>query len=237
MISRHQSCAIIAAFALLGCGGAEARPKASRVTASAVVNAGADTSAGRSDERVRRADLSRIRGDSAAKVWVVIVSDFQCPFCKLWHDSTFGVIDREYVATGKVRVAYVNFPLRRHPNAVPSAEAAMCGAAQGKFWEFHDRLFEQQDKWALMADPTPALEAIASELKLDLAAWKACTTTHLMQPMIRADYARGVQANVNSTPTFFVGNQVLEGAQRAPAMREAINKALAAAGVGTGGAK
>src|SRR5215210_7202557 len=59
------------------------------------------------------ADKARIRGAATAPVWLVEISDFQCPFCKEWHDKTFATIDREYVKTGKVRLAYLNFPLSR----------------------------------------------------------------------------------------------------------------------------
>ena len=74
-----------------------------------------------------RADRGRIRGADSAKVWVVEVSDFQCPYCKQWHDQTFEALDREYVQTGKVRLAYLNYPIASlHPNANAASEAAMC---------------------------------------------------------------------------------------------------------------
>src|SRR5258705_2057932 len=69
------------------------------------------------------ADRARIRGSETAQVWLVEISDFQCPFCKQWHDETFAKIDQEYVKTGKVRLAYLNFPLIRiHHNAQAAAE-------------------------------------------------------------------------------------------------------------------
>lgn len=214
-----------------GCGGAEAKNKASAGTASAAMNAAAGGSAS-SDERVHRADLARIKGDTTAKVWMVIVSDFQCPFCKMWHDSTAATIDKEYVATGKIRVAYVNFPLRRHQFAMLSAESAMCAGAQGRFWEFHDALFEDQDKWSVTSDAAPSFEAMAARLGLNVAEWKSCVSSHVMEPMIKADLQRGVGSGVNATPSFLIGETKLEGAASAPAIRSAIDKALAAAGSG-----
>ena len=79
-----------------------------------------------------RADRGRILGDSTAAIWIIMASDFQCPFCKQWHDSTFGKLTQEYVRTGKVRLAYMNYPLPQHKNAMPAAEASMCAAVQGK---------------------------------------------------------------------------------------------------------
>src|SRR5919205_3448630 len=88
----------------------------------------------------RIADHARVQGSDNAKLWVVEVSDFQCPYCKRWHAETYPAIKRDYVDAGKVRLAYVNFPLTGHKNAWPAAEAAMCAALQGKFWELHDSL-------------------------------------------------------------------------------------------------
>jgi protein-disulfide isomerase len=217
--------------ALAACGGAEAKNKGEQPAASAAVSA-APAASPASDEQVRRADLARIKGDTTAKVWMVIVSDFQCPFCKIWHDTTAATIEQEYVATGKIRVAYVNFPLRRHQFAMLSAESAMCAGAQGKFWEFQDALFAEQEKWSVLADAAPSFEAMAARLGLDVPAWKSCVSSHVMEPMIRADLQRGSSAGVNATPSFLIGDTKLEGAARAPAFRDAIDKALAAAGAG-----
>ncbi|MFN8571808.1 MAG: thioredoxin domain-containing protein [Gemmatimonadaceae bacterium] len=213
--------------ALAACGGAEARAKPTPEDAAKVQPATAANAPASADERVRRADMSRIKGDSAAKVWLVIVSDFQCPYCKVWHDSTGSTIEREYVATGKVRMAYVNFPLRMHQHSREASEGAMCAGAQGKFWEYGDKLFATQPEWSREATATPAFDAIGTGLGLDMTAWRACMTEHAMAGMIDADYDRGVKANVNSTPTFFVGDQVIEGAEGAAKFRAALDKALA----------
>src|SRR5213079_1028197 len=90
---------------------------------------------GPQDEISDRADQGRIAGSPNAGVWVIAASDFQCPFCKRWHDETYPLILRDYVQTGKIRLAYLNYPISSHTYAVPSAEAAMCASAQGKFWQ------------------------------------------------------------------------------------------------------
>src|SRR5438270_1961275 len=82
------------------------------------------------DSNITRADLARIQGSPNAPLWVIEVSDFQCPYCKQWHDQTYTAFVAQYVKTGKVRLAYVNFPLGIHVHAFPAAEAAMCAAAQ-----------------------------------------------------------------------------------------------------------
>ena len=72
-----------------------------------------------------RADGGRIAGDPKATVWVVMASDFQCPYCKTWHDAAFQSVLKTYVNTGRVRLAFLNMPLSIHPNAVVAAEAAL----------------------------------------------------------------------------------------------------------------
>lgn len=184
------------------------------------------------DERVKRADESRIKGSASAKVWVVIASDFQCPYCRTWHDSTSAKLDEEYVKTGKVRVAYVNFPLNQHQNARPSAEAAMCAGAQGKFWEMHDKLFATVNEWGGEGSRPgggDVFARLAKEIGLDTAAYEQCVKDHVMLPMIEADRERAVQSGANSTPSFLIGGEILAGAQPIEQFRPVIDKALAAA--------
>ena len=95
----------------------------------------------------KAADKGRATGNPAAAIWLVEVSDFQCPWCKKFHDETFATVKKEYVDSGKIRLAYLNLPLSMHANAMPAAIAAMCASAQGKFWEMHDKLFDTQQTW------------------------------------------------------------------------------------------
>jgi protein-disulfide isomerase len=184
------------------------------------------------DTLVKRADLARIRGDSTSQLWMIMISDFECPYCKSWHDSVDGPIKREYVATGKIRQAYINFPLPQHPHAVAAAEAAMCAGAQGKFWELHDAIFNSQDEWVKLADAAPFYSKLGKDIGLDTAALDACVASHRMLPMIESDRERGRQAGVRSTPSFIIGGRVnMVGVQPASAIRHVIDSLLA------GGAK
>jgi protein-disulfide isomerase len=176
-----------------------------------------------------KADQGRIRGDSSAKLWVIMVSDFQCPFCRQWHDEVFATVARDYVATGKIRIAYLNFPLSGHQNAVPAAEAAMCASVQGKFWEMHDAIFRAQDRWAGLADPRPAFAELAKSVGVAEAPYQACIESGATRAMIAADQQRAGSAGVKATPTFFVGSQQIEGAVPLPDFRAALDRALAAA--------
>jgi protein-disulfide isomerase len=176
------------------------------------------------------ADRARIRGSEGAQVWLVEISDFQCPFCKQWHDETFAKIDQEYVKTGKVRLAYLNFPLSRiHKNAQAAAEAAMCAGVQGKFWELHESLFQTQPKWADLKSPLAVFDSLARAAKVEPKGWGNCMSTHATAKLIQADRDRSTQAGVESTPTFFIADRALAGAYPVDTFRVVLDQALAKA--------
>ena len=179
------------------------------------------------DSDAVKADLARIQGSPTAPVWVIEVSDFQCPYCKQWHEQTYRKLRDEYVSTGKIRLAYVNFPLAQHVHAGPAAEAAMCAGAQGKFWEMHDALFTSQDKWAGLPSTATHFHSLAQATGVDISRWLECVRSGKMRPWIQADHDRAERAGAGSTPSFMIGDQLLVGAQPIENMRSAIDSALA----------
>ena len=221
---------VFAAFLSAACSRTETPAASAEQLDSAggdVVPAAAGLS-GLTDSISAIADRSRIRGAATAPVWLVEISDFQCPFCKQWHDETFAKIDEEYVKTEKVRIAYLNFPLSRmHKNAQAAAEAAMCAGVQGKFWELHDSLFDTQARWAESRTPIVVFDSLAKAAGVDLKRWDNCMTTHATAKLIEADRDRSARAGVESTPTFFVGDRALAGAFPVDTFRVAIEQALA----------
>jgi protein-disulfide isomerase len=177
-----------------------------------------------------RADLARIQGSPSASVWVIEVSDFQCPFCKQWHDQTYQTLRDEYVKTGKVRLAYINFPLAQHVHAWPAAESAMCAGAQGKFWEMHDALFTSQAKWEVLPSPALFFDSLARSAGVDSARWRQCIQSGKMKAWIQADHDRAQAAGAASTPSFMIGDRILVGAQPIENLRSVIDSALVKAG-------
>lgn len=175
------------------------------------------------------ADSGRILGAPGAKVWLLMVSDFQCPYCKMWHDQSFDTLRREYVATGKVRMAYLHYPLDQHEQAMPSAEAAMCASAQRKFWEYQSALFGTVERWGKGGDQSAVYDSLAQAQGLDMPRFRACTRSHVMRAVVEADRDRMAQAGVRSTPSFFVGSQGLAGAQPIGVFRQALDAELAKA--------
>jgi protein-disulfide isomerase len=176
-----------------------------------------------------RVDLARTRGDSAARIWVIMVGDFQCPACRLWHGESFPRVMSEYVRTRKVRIAFVNYPLNIHANAVVASEAAMCAAAQGRFWEMHDALYHDQPTWEGRRDPRPAFATLAIRAGVDTVAWGTCMRMRTTLPLVTSDRERIASGpGFRSTPSFIVGTQTVVGAVPFDSLRKVIEAQLRA---------
>ncbi len=178
---------------------------------------------------LRKADLGRITGDSAAKIIVLEISDFQCPYCKSFHDSTYYLLRTNYIDNGKARMAYVNLPLRSHQNSWPAAEAAMCASVQGKFWTMHDSLFNAQERWAAIAKPDTMFLRFANSMSLDAKSFGSCQSTHATRPLIASDADRASSAGINGTPGFIIGDSLLSGAYPFADFKRVIDANLASA--------
>jgi len=159
------------------------------------------------------------RGPANARVEIIEFADFQCPFCL----RSYPVVARVLSAYGdRVRLVYRHFPLSSHPNARPAAEAAACAAEQGKFWEYYNRLFTNQDK---LTDADLKGHAIA--VGLDTAKFGSCFDARKYSKDIDADIAAGSEVGVSGTPAFFINGRPLDGAQPFEAFKEVIDEELA----------
>jgi protein-disulfide isomerase len=151
-------------------------------------------------------DNAYVFGAPTARVAVVEFADFQCPYCGQFASGSFSDIRAKYVDTGKVRFAFVSFPLEQiHPFALDAAVAADCGSQQGRFWEMHDRLFAGQATLT-----REAFLAHAQSLHLDLNRFTSCLDKHDTVRMREAE-AEGRVLGVTGTPTFFVGSVGKDG--------------------------
>jgi protein-disulfide isomerase len=168
------------------------------------------------DSVIPRADAGRNKGADSARVTIVEVSDFQCPYCREFAATTYPRIDSAYVRTGKAKMVYINLPLSSHANAFPAAEAAMCAGVQGKFWPMHDRLFATQREWSSQHDAVQRFERLAQALQLDMAAYRDCTANDRTAPIIISDAMQAAEAGINGTPAFILlssaGQRSLSGA-------------------------
>jgi protein-disulfide isomerase len=157
---------------------------------------------------------SRTKGSPDAPVTVYEMSDFQCPYCRKFALETFPLLERAYVATGKVRWVFVNFPLTSvHPNAVAAAEAALCAGKQGAFWAVHDLLYQHQDTWAPLKEPGPFLLSLADSAGISKPALLACVQAPGTRGEVRADAEGAERSGAGSTPTFYIEGGLLVGAQ------------------------
>lgn len=209
---------------VVGCGRADAADRSATPNGVTAVN---DTL---SDSVLfQRADRGRIIGPDSA-IWVVMISDYQCPYCKQWHDQSMAALKRDYIDAGKVRFAYLHLPLESiHPHAKAEAEASLCAGVQGQFWAFSEALFASQGVVKTMSSPVPLFSRIARELKLDEEAFGRCRTSPMIAKLVANDIRQATQAGVQSTPSFLVGDFLVQGAIPYPDFRRAVDTALVVA--------
>lgn len=151
-------------------------------------------------------DSHVIYGDPVtAKVKIVEFSDFECPFCGS-AAPTVKAITEKYGED--VSVSYAHFPLSFHPSARPAALASECAAEQGKFPQYHDKLFANQQSLS-----TASLKQYAVDLGLNAEQFNGCLDSQKYGSEVDADFALGSQSGVSGTPTFFINGQKLVGAQ------------------------
>jgi len=158
-------------------------------------------------------------GSKKAPVTIVEFSDFQCPYC-LRVAPTMKKIRATY--GDKVRVVWKDFPLTQiHPQAFKAGEAGHCAAEQGKFWEYHDQLFENQQ--ALMPDD---LKKYAAAVGMDGERFNSCLDMSKHAEVVRDGVAQGNRLGINSTPTVFVNGRRVSGAQPYEVFAAAIDEEL-----------
>ena len=210
-----------------GCRSSDGQATPSRSQGATSAAAG-DTA--RANALLERADAGRIQGASTAPVWLVEISDFQCPYCKQWHDETYPLIKREFIDRGLVRMAYVNLPIVSiHRHAAPAAEAAMCAATQERFWPVHDAIFATQNSWNKLDDATQVFDSLAIAAGVDADQFRGCVRSQIMRRLLNGDRLRAGSAGVTSTPVFFVGDEMIRGAAPIQEFRAAIERARAKA--------
>lgn len=159
-------------------------------------------------------------GPKDASITLVEFSDFQCPFCKRWHDEVFEPLLAAY--PGQIRLVYRNLPLTTiHPDAMSAAEAAMCAGEQDAFWPFHEKLFSSS---TLGMD---VYLQYGQQLNLDMTKFETCVTGNKYQADIQKDSEFAIDLGISSTPTFFVNGLAIVGAQPLDVFKQIIDKELA----------
>lgn len=141
------------------------------------------------------------KGNAEARVALIEFSDYECPFCIRHSRETMPLIEKNYIATGRILYGFRDFPIDQlHPQAIRAHEAVQCAGDQDKYWEMHGRMFGQP------AQHTPeALEAVAAQVGLDLGAFRACVAASTHTAAIRQSVAQAESFGANGTPAFFIG--------------------------------
>ncbi|MGH7520905.1 MAG: DsbA family protein [Gemmatimonadales bacterium] len=162
---------------------------------------------------------ARSKGRPDAPVTVYEMADFQCPACRQFATQVLPTLEREFIETGKVRWVFINLPLTSiHPNAMASAEVAMCAARQGpdRFWRLHDLLFQEQDNWAKLPQPRAVLVSMARRAGADRGKLLACLDGGTVRAEVERDAQRAARTGARGTPSFYIEGGLLQGAPATP---------------------
>lgn len=181
------------------------------------------TSGTKGIDMLKLMDDDSIKGDLSAPVTIVEFSDFECPYCARFYDQTLPSLLSEYVETGKVKIIFRDFPLGFHSNAQKAAEAAECAGEQGKYWDMHDKLFEDG-----VTGGVSSFKQYAKDLSLNTATFDSCLDNGDMADEVKQDMVDGAAAGVTGTPGFIIDGELVSGAQPFANFKAIIDAKLAA---------
>ena len=171
-------------------------------------------------------------GAGKAPLTLVEFSDFECPYCRQFHEQVIPSLKREYIETGLVRFIHKDLPLPFHSPAKHAAAAARCAGEQNRYWDLYEALFDQQT-----CLECKGIVRIAEELTLDTSALQACMQSEATETLINANLSEAELHNIRATPTFIVGptradgkhhGDIIEGAVAWPQFKALIDQQLAA---------
>ena len=169
-------------------------------------------------------------GDATAPLTIVECSDFECSYCRRFHEQVMPQLKSEYIDTGLIRFVHKDLPLPFHPHALPAAAAARCASEQNRYWDLYAALFDQQN-----CLNCKGVLAIAAEEDLNTAALQACMKRKSTVTLINANRSEASLHNISATPTFVIGptqsdgsldGRVIEGALPWSTFKSTIDKAL-----------
>lgn len=170
-----------------------------------------------------------LMGDPAAPVQVLEFADFECPACGSFATLTEPDVRSRLVQSGQISFRFLDFPLPQHLNSWDASMAAACANEQGKFWEMHDQIFANQDRWATQATnrPKAVFERLAQSLGLNMSQWDDCYDAQKYKLNIAANLREGENRGVRSTPTFIIGGRMIANAMGYDQFKMYVDSALA----------
>ena len=174
-------------------------------------------------------------GSKDAPVKMIEFSDYQCPWCKRFVDTTEVDLQREYIETGLVQLEFHNFAILGgdappdENESTLAAEAAECASDQGRYWEYHYKLFAEQRGENQGAFQAEKLKRLAGELGLDREAFDQCLDSHKHNDLVLQQQGAAWEAGVRGTPSFLINGELVEGfrtfEQFAPLIEAALQSA------------
>ena len=228
---------------VIGCTDPRARPEATERQSVAADVPNIDVrrlpesrKASAPDVMLQAADRGRALGSESARVAVHVVADFECADCGAWLQRSLPELQRVYIDSGHVRLRWVHFPLRIHPNAVLAASGAHCASAQGKFFEAAEPLLAARARWQHESDAKRVLDSLAGAPGVEPYALRLCTESRRMWRQIHDDIAWANSAGVGAVPSIVlvpgaggaVGSRVLPLTTPLALLRSLIDSALVA---------
>jgi len=163
------------------------------------------------------------KGNDKAPITLIEFSDFQCSFCRKFWQTTLPQIEKKYISTGKVKFVYRHFAILGKPS-MAAAQAAECAGEQGKFWEYHDKLFASAA--SPLAFTNGRLKGYAKELGLKSQDFNQCLDSGKHLKKVEGETATGGFLGARGTPAFFLNGKLLVGAQPFQVFEAAIEKDL-----------
>jgi protein-disulfide isomerase len=159
----------------------------------------------------RVASQGYVMGSPSAPIEVVEFGDFECPQCGRFATLTEPDIRTRLVDSGRVRFRFIDYPLDMHRNTWNASRAAACADEQGKFWEMHDAIFANQDRWNTEAtdNPDKVLKEIGKSIVPNADQFDKCVDTKKTQAKIQAHWELATARHLPGTPTFLIGDQQL----------------------------
>lgn len=168
-------------------------------------------------------ETSWSKGNKDAKVWIVEFSDFQCPACRVVQPVVQQVLN---TYKDKILFVYRQYPLPSHNFAQVAGIAAEAAGEQGKFWEYHDRLFESQSSWSSESDPSKTFIQYAKDIGLNIDQFTGSFNEKKGLVHINEDVAVGNQVGITATPTFFINGTKFDGGLSFDQFKAEIDKRL-----------
>jgi protein-disulfide isomerase len=171
-------------------------------------------------------------GSASAPIEVIEFGDFECPSCARFATLTEPDVRTRLVDKGVIRFRFIDFPLSIHRNTWPASRAAACADEQGKFWQMHDVLFQNQDQWngETTSNPNPIFKQLAGQIGLNQQVFDQCVDSKKTQAKVQAHEQLAEQQHIQATPSFIVGGKIIEGPRPYDEFKAIVDSALARSG-------